>query len=137
MREIKFREYRGDGRWHYWGLMDEGKFVGPCSPNSKAYQFTGLKAKYKKKHLEEDVYEGDIFRSLNEDEKEVYNVVMWIDQRAAFYMVPVEHYPIIRDNDVSDEGDFNWLFNEANLYDFSIDCGLTKVGNIHENPELL
>lgn len=99
-------------------------------------QYTGLKSFNKKKHLE-DIYEGDIFRSLDEDEREMYSVVMWIQQRAAFYMVPADHYKVILYNDVSEEEDFNWLFNEANLYDFSIDCGLTKVGNVFETPELL
>lgn len=55
MREIKFREYRGDGKWHYWGLLEPGKFIGPCSPNSIVQQFTGLIDSNGK-----EIYEGDI-----------------------------------------------------------------------------
>lgn len=98
-------------------------------------QFTGLTTSKGK-----EVYEGDIFRSEEENDfgdTLRYSVVMWIRQRAAFYLVPVEHYHILLDNDVSGEEEFSWLFQDAALYDFNIDIELPLVGNIHQNPELL
>ena len=99
--------------------------------------YTGLNAKKKKINLSEKIFEGDIFRGLNDNDIEKYYVVMWIEQRAAFYMVPADHYCVLKDNDLSNDDDFNWLFDDAMLYDFSSDCSLTKVGNIHDNKELL
>ncbi|MDB0602149.1 YopX family protein [Tenacibaculum maritimum] len=99
-------------------------------------QYTGLK--HEKTGVE--IYEGDIFRSEEETDQgdiRTYSVVMWIEQRAAFYLIPCDHYQVIRDNDVSEEEQFEWLFRDAALYDFSIDVGLDLVGNIFENPELL
>ncbi len=146
MKELKFRAFDTKNKVMIvqGNVPDENRSIfwqkWETTPHiSEPMVFTGLKATDKKKHLEEEIYEGDIFRSLREDdneiEREVYSVVMWIEQRAAFYLVPIEHYKVILDNDVSEEEDFNWLFNEANLYDFSIDCGLTKVGNVYQNPE--
>lgn len=100
-------------------------------------QYTGLNAKKKKINLSEKIFEGDIFRGLNDNDIEKYYVVMWIEQRAAFYMVPADHYCVLKDNDLSNDDDFNWLFDDAMLYDFSSDCSLTKVGNIHDNKDLL
>lgn len=69
MREIKFREYRGDGKWHYWGLMEEGKFIGPCSPNSIAQQFTGLFDSKGKEIYEGDILEFDLSEEAGFNEK--------------------------------------------------------------------
>lgn len=100
-------------------------------------QFTGLLAAKRKTNVEERIFEHDVFRSEKDENEISYIVVMWIEKRAAFYMIPAEHYQILLDNDCSEESGFDWLFQEAALYDFSIDCGLTKVGNIHDNHELL
>lgn len=105
--------------------------------NETVCQYTGLNAKKKKINLSEKIFEGDIFRGLNDKDIEEYYVVMWIEQRAAFYMVPADHYCVLKDNDLSNDDDFNWLFDDAMLYDFSSDCSLTKVGNVHDNKELL
>jgi len=95
--------------------------------------FTGLSASKAKKHLSLDVFEGDKFRMLNKFDVEAECVAMWIDQRAAFYLVPIEHYPVLRDNDCSKEPEFDWLFCEAMLHDFN-DCEiLTKIGTIHDH----
>ncbi|CAA0254261.1 YopX family protein [Tenacibaculum maritimum] len=98
-------------------------------------QSTGLKSKGGK-----EVYEGDIFRHEEETEHgdiRTYSVVMWIKQRGAYYLIPCDHYQVIRDNDVSKEEEFEWLFEDAILYDFNIDVGLDLVGNLYENPELV
>lgn len=103
-------------------------------------QFTGLLAKNRKKNLEPEIYEDDIFRHTKETDNgdiAAYLVVMWIEQLAAFYLIPIEHYDVIKGNDVSKEKEFSWLFEDAELRDFSIDVGLMKVGNIHDTPELL
>jgi len=99
--------------------------------------FTGQQAPNRKKHLQPDVFPGDVFRQEKEDDKTEYLVVMWIEQRSAFYLIPTAHYHVLSDNDCSNEPEFAWLFSDAALYDFSIDCGLTMVGNIYDNPELL
>lgn len=102
-------------------------------------QFTGLIAEKCKSNLDKRIFEHDIFRHTKEtDEGDIvgYSVVMWLKKYAAYYLIPVEHY-IILNNDIAGEEDFSWLFDEALLRDFSIDVGLTKVGNIFDNPELL
>lgn len=130
-REIKFREYRGDGRWHYWGLMDEGKFVGPCSPNSKAYQFTGHKT-IKGKEL----YEGDIvFVEEHEDtgDKRYYLVIVWIPEWSMFASLHLDEYnKFIKEGyKVLDEPLF-WTYTlETSENDFHY------AGNIHETPHLV
>lgn len=161
MRKIKFRGKRVDnGEWVYGDLIH-----GVSSKAGKMYilpvthiypqgcndldgwnvipetvgQFTGFYVKKSKKSVEADIYEDDVFRAIEETDNgdiNVYLVVMWIEKRGAFYLVPVEHYDILKNNDVSKEKEFDWLFQDACLYDFSIDVGLTKVGNIHDNPEL-
>lgn len=100
-------------------------------------QFTGIEAKKHKTNLSSKIFEGDIFRGLNDKDIEVYYVVMWIDKLASFYMVPSEHYDVLINNDVSNESEFDWLFDEALLFDFSVDCYLMKVGNVHDNKELI
>lgn len=104
-------------------------------------QFTGLTTPNHKINLSSEVIEDDIFRATKEtyDGEDItyYLVVMWIKQFAAFYLIPVEHYYVIKDNDVSNELEFAWLFDEALLCDFSLDSQLMKVGNIHDNPEFL
>lgn len=100
-------------------------------------QYTGLKTEKYKRNLDPRVFEGDLFRQERENfqGKEYIQVlvVMWIRQLAAFYLIPEEHYQIMLDNDVSNEPEFAWLFDAAMLHDFSLDSGLTKVGNIHDH----
>ena len=98
-------------------------------------QFTGFIAEKSKTTLDKEVYEGDIFRYTNEqDDGDVYlySVVVWVRQRGAFYLIPKGCYEDFINNDLSVDDDFSWLFEDALLYDFSVDVGLTKVGNIHE-----
>lgn len=100
-------------------------------------QFTGLFDKNGK-----EIYEGDILRSEEEHalgDNRNYHVVTWIRERAAFYMIDVDVYKVYinEKNTLENDPDYDWLFEQANLYDFSIDVGLDLVGNIHENPELI
>ncbi len=150
MREIKFRGQKIQSKeWVYGGFyIEDGKpFIRSKTdyPNKVyvSYQVvpetvgenTGLKGKNGV-----EIFEGDIFREEKEEDHgdiRSYNVVMWIKQRCAFYLIPVEHYQILLDNDVSDEVEFDWLFQDAALYDFSIYINLPMVGNIFQNPELL
>ena len=154
-REILFRaksiEPSTEGKWIIGSLVVHGNcnYILPNNPitpfgivkyrvNPETVgEFTGLKSKKKKTNISENIFEGDMFRGLNDNDIEVYYVVMWIEQRAAFYMIPADHYCVIRDNNLSNDKDFNWLFDDAMLYDFSSDCGLTKVGNIYDNKDLL
>lgn len=156
-RIIKFRGKSISGDWVYGDLIQldtqlciagSHQWAGMPANNSIEIDvtkivpetvglFSGLKAGKHKMNLDPDVYEGDLFRGLDADDNDIFYVVMWIDQRGAFYMVPIDHYTVIRDNDVSREKEFDWLFQDALLYDFSIDVGLMKVGNIHDNPELI
>ena len=159
-REIRFRGKRIDnGEWivgdlvHQHWIRDnvfipvsirhliKGIYSFPVAviPESVG-QFTGLYALKRKGNLEKEVFELDVFREQKEtnirDEVQ-YLIVMWIKQRAAFYLIPASHYHVIGNSDVSKEKEFEWLFSDAALYDFAIDIGLTKVGNIIDNPELL
>ncbi len=134
-RDYISRSYVNDesvGGGTHWAIETPAYLVDP----STVGQATGIESPKRKTHLEAMTYEGDVFRQEYGDAPE-YLVVMWINQRAAFYLIPTAHYHILQDNDCSEEPEFQWLFNDAALYDFSIDCGLTKVGNIHDNPELL
>lgn len=101
-------------------------------------QFTGIEAKKHKTNLSSKIFEGDIFRGLNGKNIEVYYVVMWIDKLASFYMIPSEHYyyVLINNND-SKPNKIDSLLDEAMLFDFSVDCYLMKVGNVHDNKELI
>ncbi len=40
-----------------------------------------------------------------------------VEQLVAFYLVPIEHYNVIKYNDVSKDKEFSWLFEEAELRD--------------------
>jgi len=147
--------YRGkrpnSGKWIYGFPYQENGFAWILSERFKSpecscevieetlSESTGLISQKHKTNIDPRIFEDDVFRCTKEtDEGEditSYLVVMLIKQRAAFYLVPICHYYIIKDNDVSEEAEFSWLFNEASLSDFSLDSQLMKVGNIHDNPE--
>jgi uncharacterized phage protein (TIGR01671 family) len=153
MRETKFRAKDLDGNWvegwytpgyihidRSWAENEDSEWWGIKIQEDTVGQFTGLKAKNCKQNLDPEIYEGDLFRSTEETDYgdvTVYSVVIWIDQYAAFYLVPYGHYQVIKDNDVSKEEEFEWLYEDAMLGDFSTDIVLMKVGNIYDNPELL
>lgn len=135
-REIKFRAWGDFGKKMHFQTKEEDlwSFLRDAY-GMELMQFTGLKDKNGK-----EIYEGDIFRQEKEtDEGDIRNylVVFWVKQRAAFYLVDACHLSILENNDCSDENEFDWLFQDAALYDFSMDVGLPLVGNIYENPELL
>lgn len=155
-REIKFRAFdiKRKRMFPVYGLghdfatedtldgVDPGynAFHGEDFKQLEIMQFTGFKCINKKNNVDEDIFEGDIFRQTDEtdDGDEVtYHVVMWLKERGSFYMIPIDHYNVIRDNGIPKEKEFNWLLDDACLYDFSFDVKLTKVGNIHENPEFI
>lgn len=144
-REIKFRGKNKFG-WHYGYFTKD--YAGNCwitsingedtnlVEESTIGQFTGFYAAKCKTNINTEIYEGDLFRSTNEtDEGDVYiyQVVVWVRQRGAFYMIPKGCYEDFQQNDLSEDSDFSWLYEDALMYDFSIDIGLTKVGNIHES----
>jgi len=151
MREIKFRGLRVDGKGWVYGLPYSSSYDGEIDqivewenhydviPETVG-QYTGFIADKCKNNLEKEIYEGDIFRSeIEADDGDViqYNVVVWVHQRGCFSMIPKDNYGEFINNDLSEDPDFSWLFEDANIYDFSIDVGLTKVGNIHENKDLI
>lgn len=147
-RPIKFRAWDAHNKVmiNPYCELRENRFWGEDLTNTgysdpvSVMQFTGLR--HEKTGVE--IFEGDIFREeIEEDEgdRRNYKVVMWIPQRAAFYLVDVSHISVIEDNSdnpkFQEDKFFAWLYEEAALYDFSIDVGLPLVGNIYQNPELL
>lgn len=147
VREIKFKrayffdeECKNFSHYSEWGVgIKDSTFTSPSQNNYAPYyidyQFTGFIAEKFKTNLEKEIYAGDIFRGTketNEGDIYLYHVVVWVRQRGAFYMIPKDCYEDFMLNDLSEDPDFSWLFEDAQLYDFSIDVGLTKVGNIHE-----
>jgi hypothetical protein len=73
MGEIKFSELVWDYdrdkfiKWHYWGLLREGEFIGPCNSQNTQCKFTDLYDKNGK-----ETYEGDIVRVIGEIWEVVY-----------------------------------------------------------------
>ncbi len=135
MRDIKFREYRGNAKFHYWGLMEEGKFIGPCSPNSIAQQFTGL---YDKNGT--PIFEGDIFRieesgDVDVEDQMFYIVIVWIKEWCMFGSLSVQsEYQKYLRNGIEE-------LDEPMFWTYSLeDTNSLKhflCGDIYTTPELL
>ena len=132
MREILFRGKTNDGEWleGFYAIFSSTPFIG--APNhygtmlwsavkSKTVgQFTGLADKNGKRIFEGDIVrvERDLWHGENKIEREVFNGVVWYDEKHTCFGIKSEKYrclPIHRF-----KGDY-----------------VTVIGNIHDNPELL
>lgn len=128
MRELKFRAWDTEAKCYvkdpiltdnfgqvYEVCEEASNKRGTClithKPNVILEQYTGLKDKNGK-----EIYEGDIFE---DDYNGGYEVVKWIDERAAFCLCYMGY-----ERDV--EEFYTRYTNEMEV-----------IGNIHENPELL
>lgn len=116
-REIKFREFV-NGKFHYWGFVEEGMFKGPVTPSltrGKHSQFTGLFDKNKT-----PIYEGDILRCYD-------------SKSAVLHSVGFEDGRFIIEYIGNGYAKNKSGFNQAWVDEFSNEV----IGNIHENSELL
>ena len=119
MREIKFRQWRPEGKsWHFFEFTD-----GICSGVINAtlsvypiYQFTGLHDKNGK-----EIYEGDIVKYEADKESGIAIIEYW---PGSFI--------------------FNWIKQTTpslsiinSAFYFGCHSELEVIGNIHENPELI
>lgn len=116
MREIKFRGKRYDnGEWVYGGIIfiDGGEphifcnYGGVEVDPATVGQYTGLKDKNGEK-----IYEGDIVEWENLMKINRRSVIAYRDRMFCFV-------------DANNEPEEIWC------------CSFTKIGNIHDNPELL
>lgn len=166
MREFRGLDIKGVWHYGYLGVTINGNFYIDSIPEKigntgsiitnhnivipeSVGQFTGLKkdkkdGKLGKAKHGQMIFEGDVFRQEIETDlgdRTEYSVVTWINCRAAFYLVNTYVYLDVMNNqdniNFQDDKSYSWLFEDADLYDFSIDVGLPLVGNLHENPELL
>jgi hypothetical protein len=116
MREIKFRQpvfHNGDFiRFHYWGFIGDGSFVGAIPPLRKAQkdsqQFTNLRDS-----KGTEIYEGDI---INMSEPQYH----WSQNKAVYWLE--DRFTI---------GQHAPLTGIRNYTHFEV------IGNVYENPDLL
>jgi len=116
MKELKFREFV-NGKFHYWGFVEEGIFKGPVTPSltrGNHSQFSGHKDKNSK-----EIYEGDIIKFFD---KIVAIIVFESFGGWCFKWIDPTYINIRQYNPEP-------IFRNIPLFEV--------VGNIYENPELI
>lgn len=147
MRELKFRawangyeewchsiEYMGDGLW--LGYVDDG--IGELSTTDIIVeQYTGLKDKNGK-----EIYEGDILEFDKDFDDSAQRYVPYFDEKLAAFGFRIYGYQYYISESGSEEFESEMsLISEMENYEreeiiFYTEY-ISRVGNIHENPELL